>query len=338
VNEPQTILLAVDSFRFDYHLDPIVILYDQAGKRIAYQDDPTTNSAKEPANVDPHLVFHLPKADRYTVRVRDNAFRGNPNYPYRLTLKQAEPDFTAGVVGTDDTLFRGREHIVMVQVRRLEGWNTPVEIRAENLPPGVSGPEKVIVPIEPTRFKGTCGEEHILDGTKIEYPLRIAADAPPGLSKIRFRARGVMDGRVVEHEVIPRYWFKPLTRIMGPAQSPELYATVADLPQVVFETPDRISLRLGEQKTIQVVITRLDGGGEPMELRPVDPPEGLVIEPVMVRAGATLADAKVTISAGGPFSVALEGISAGKLLGRSHPIEIAVSGGTSTREVAADDQ
>jgi hypothetical protein len=338
VDEPQTILLAVDSFRFDYHLDPIVILYDEAGQRLAYQDDPTTNSAKEPANVDPHLVFHLPKAGRYTVRVRDNAFRGDPNYPYRLTLKRAAPDFTAGVVGTDDTLFRGREHIVMVQVRRLEGWNTPVEIRAENLPRGVSGPEKVIVPIEPTRFKGTCGEEHILDGTKIEYPLRIAADAPPGLSKIRFRARSVMDSRVVEHEVIPRYWFKPLTRIMGPAQSPELYATVADLPQVVLETPDRISLRIGEQKTIQVVITRLDGGGEPMELRPVEPPEGLVMEPVMVRAGATLADAKVKVSAGGPFSVVLEGIAAGKFLGRSHPIEIAVSGGTSRREVAADDQ
>ena len=79
-------------------MDPIVIVYDESGKRIAYQDDPTTNSGKEPANVDPHLVVHL-ATGRYTAAVRDNAFLGDPNYPYRLTVKKAEPDFTAGVVG-----------------------------------------------------------------------------------------------------------------------------------------------------------------------------------------------------------------------------------------------
>jgi hypothetical protein len=321
VDEPQTILLAVDSFRFDYHLDPIVILYDETGKRITYQDDPTTNSAKEPANVDPHLVFALPKAGRYIVQVRDTAFRGDPNYPYRLTLKPAEPTFTTGIVGTDDTMFRGREHIVMVQVRRLEGWNTPIEVRVQDLPPGVTGPEYVMVPIEPTRFKGTCAEEHILDGTKVEYPLRVAADAPLGLGRIRFQARGVMDGRVIERQLVPQYWFAPLKRVMGYSQAKAFYATVANMPALVLDAPDKANIPPAGEGTLQVVIARFDGGEAPLELRPVNLSEGLAIEPVTVRAGATLADLKISATGRGPFSAIIEGVSDGKVLGRSFPVE-----------------
>jgi hypothetical protein len=204
------VLLAVDALRLDVHLDPIVVLYDESGKRIAYQDDPTpTNSAKTPANVDPHLVVNL-KPGRYTAFVRDNAFRGDPTYAYRFTMKRAEPDYSAGIVGSDETLFRGKETIVTIRVRRLEGWNTPVEVWAENLPEGVTGPSKVTVPVEPTHFKGTCAEDNILDGTEVDFPLKVAANAPFSVSKITFRARGVMDGRTVEHPVVANYWWRNL--------------------------------------------------------------------------------------------------------------------------------
>ena len=334
VDEPQTMLLAVDSFRFNFHLDAMVLLYDDAGERIAYQDDPTTNSAKEPANVDPHLVFPLPKAGRYTVQVRDTAFRGDPNFPYRLTLKRAEPTFVAGVVGTDDTMFRGRTHNVIVQVRRLEGWNTPVEVRVENLPPGVTGPESVIVPVEPTRFRGTCAEEHILDGTKIEYPLTVSADAPLGLNRLRFRARGEMDGRVVERDLIPQYAFAPLKRIIGFSQGQEMFATIADLPALVLEGPDRTTVPPKGEGTVQVVVSRLDGGETPLELRAVNLPEGLSIEPVTIRAGATLADLKIatTSAGGGPFSAIIEGVADGKVLGRTRPLEIEVRAARSNED------
>jgi len=338
VSEPQTVLFAVDSFRFDYHLDAMVLVYDEAGERIAYQDDPTTNSAKEPANVDPHLVFHLPKAGRYTVQVRDTAYRGDANYPYRLTLKRAEPTFTVGVVGPDDTLFRGRTHNMIVQVRRLEGWNTPVEVCVENLPPGVTGSASVTVPVEPTRFRGTCAEEHILDGTKIEYPLMVAADAPLELFKLRFKARGEMEGRVVEREVVPRYWFAPVKRIMGYAQGREMYATIADLPALVLEVPDRTTVPPGGEATVQVVVSRLDGGESPLELRAVNVPEGISIESVTIRPGATLADMKITAKAGGPgpLSAIIEGVAEGKVLGRTRPLEIEVRAGRARNEDRAD--
>src|SRR5262249_20172175 len=100
VDQPQTVVLQIDSMQLGFLLDPMVAIYDEAGQRIAWQDEPTTCPGREPCNLDPHLVFHLPAAGRYTAMVRDSQYRGDPNYVYRFTLKPAEPDFVATVIGS----------------------------------------------------------------------------------------------------------------------------------------------------------------------------------------------------------------------------------------------
>lgn len=337
VDEPQDVLLAVDALLLHVHLDPIVVLYDDSGKRIAYQDDPTpTNSAKRPANVDPHLVVHL-KPGRYTAFVRDNAFRGDPSYAYRFTMKRAEPDYIAGIVGSDETLFRGKEATVTIRVRRVEGWNTPIEVWAENLPEGVTAPRKVTVPIEPTHFKGTCAEDNILDGTEVEFPLMVATDAPVSLNRIRFRARGVMRGRTVEHPVVATYWWRNTQKIWGPAETSELYATVIDPPQLVLDVPDRVSASRGKPGSIKVVVTRLDEGKAPLELRAANAPGGVVVEPATLQPGGTLVELKVSASIESPASIVLEGTTAGKVLGRSHPILIDPAARAAAAQVTSDE-
>ncbi|HKV53376.1 MAG TPA: DVUA0089 family protein, partial [Candidatus Binataceae bacterium] len=321
VGQPENVLLAVDSFHLGSKMDPIVIVYDQSGKRIAYQDDPTTNSGKEPANVDPHLVVHL-QPGRYTAAVRDNSFLGDPNFPYRLTVKKAEPDFTAALIGTDETLFRGRNNVVQVQVRRLEGWNTPIEVWAENLPAGVTGPGKILVPVEPTHYKGTCGEDLILDGTRIDYPLQVTADAPVGLNLVRFHARGVIDGKTVDHAIVPNYWWSSSRKIWGPAESSDWYATVADRPLVVLGVPDRVNAPKGKPGAIPVVVTRLDDGQAPLELRAPQPPAGVTVEPATVLPGGTLASVKISAAIDKPVSIVLEAVTAGKVIGQTHRILI----------------
>jgi hypothetical protein len=336
VDQPQDVLLAVDSFHLGFHMDPIVIVYDASGKRIAYQDDPTTNSGKEPADVDPHLVVHL-QPGRYTAAVRDNAFLGDPNFPYRLTVKKAEPDFTAGLIGTDETLFRGRDNIVQVQVRRLEGWNAPIEVWAENLPEGVTGPAKVIVPVEPTHYKGTCGEDLILDGTRVDYPLKVTAGAHPGLNLVRFHARGVINGKTVDHVVTPNYWWSSTRKIWGPAENTEWYATIADRPLVVLGVPDRVNAPKGKSGSIPVVITRLDDGDAPLELRVIPAPAGVAVETATVRPGGTLADIKVTATIEKPVSIVLEAVTAGKVIGHSHPIVVDPAAKAGRAGVATDE-
>jgi hypothetical protein len=214
---------------------------------------------------------------------------------------------------------------VSVRVRRLEGWNTPVEVWAVTLPSGVTGPAKVVVPPIATHYKGTCGEDIALDGTEIEFPLHVSADAPGGLSQIRFRARGVMDGRTVEHVVHANYSWTSTQKIWGPAETVELFATIADAPELVLDVPDRVSGLPGKPATFKVIVTRLDQSDAPLQLRAVRLPAGLVLDPVMVPAGATLVDIPFTAAAGtAPF--ALEGVAMGHVLGTTHPVTIDTAG------------
>jgi hypothetical protein len=278
VDGPRKIVVDVESMNLGYLLDPLVAVYDAAGKRIAYQDDPTTNTGKEPANMDPHLVVDLPRAGRYTLAVRDAQFRGEPSFLYRVTLKEAEPDFQVRVVGAHTTLYRGKVNTVHVRVRRIEGWDQPVEIRVENLGPGITAPARVAEPVN-TAYKGTCGETHYLDGTNVEIPITVSGDARLDLRQIRFVGRGVREGKTVEREGRARYW-KSRIRLLGDAVETPLYAAVADLPGVLLEAPRQV--RAGAKAT--VIVTRLDESGAPLRL------EGEGVAAVEVPAGVTRAE------------------------------------------------
>lgn len=305
VDGPEDVVLSVESMNLGFLLDPLVAVYDESGKRIAWQDEPTTNTGKEPANLDPHLSLRLPRAGRYTVAIRDSQFRGDATFLYRLTMKKAEPDFSVRIVGAHATLYRGRENTVNVRVRRLEGWNTPVEIWAEGLPRGVTAPRLIAEP-KNTSYTGTCGEIHYLDGTNVAAPITVAADASLDLSRVVFRARGVMAGRTVEREARARYW-KSRIRVTGDAEEPALFATVADLPGVVFQTPERSGL--GKST---VILTRLDESGGDLVI------EGDGVAPVVVPAGVTRAEVVFTRAG----EIVLNGRVGERVLGRSAPVRV----------------
>lgn len=305
VDGPEDVVLSVESMNLGFLLDPLVAVYDEAGKRIAWQDEPTTNTGKEPANLDPHLALRLPKAGRYTVAIRDSQFRGDATFLYRLTLKKAEPDFAVRIVGAHTTLYRGRENTVNVRVRRLEGWNTPVEVWAEGLPAGVTAPRMIAEP-KNTSYTGTCGEIHYLDGTNVAVPFRVAADASLDMSRVVFKARGVMAGRTVEREARARYW-KSRIRVTGDAEEPALLATVADLPGMVFQTPERAGLG-----KLTVILTRLDETDGDLVI------DGDGVAPVTVPAGVTRAEVVFTRAG----EIVLNGRVGGRVLGRSAPVRV----------------
>jgi len=305
VDKAEDVVLTVESMNLGFLLDPLVAVYDEAGKRIAWQDEPTTNTGKEPANLDPHLAIRLPAAGRYRVAIRDSQFRGDATFLYRLTVKRAEPDFSIRVVGAHSTLYRGKPNIVNVRVRRLEGWNTPVEVWAEGLPEGVSAPRMTAEP-KNTSYTGTCGEIHYLDGTNVAIPVMVRGDTPLDLTRVTFRARGVMNGRTVEREARSRYW-KSRIKVTGDAVEAGLFATVADLPGVVFQTPERTGVGKAT-----VIVTRQDESEEPLAL------DGDGVEPQLIPVGVTRAEVHFTR----PGEIVLNGRVAGRVIGRSHPVRV----------------
>jgi hypothetical protein len=321
VDRPETIVLEAHAMQLDFLTDPLVAIYDEAGKRLAYQDDPTTNTGKEPANMDPHLVFKLPKPGRYVAMIRDAQFRGDPAFLYRLTMKYAEPDFSLRTIGTDETLYRGRTNSVLVRVRRLEGWNAPVEVWAENLPTGVRA-KAVVAEAKNTPYTGTCGETHYLDGTNLEFQFEVDSDAPVTISQIRFRGRGVFKGRTVERVSRARY-FKRRIRHVGDAEEDNLRVVVADAPGVVLDVPRSLTLKKGGDASFTAVVTRLDDSGtEPLELTLQAAAEGLTLEAMEVPKSSTRAEIKLRAADMAPGEFVLVGSVNGTVLGKSHPVRV----------------
>ena len=320
VDRPKTVVLDAHSMQLGFPLDPLVAIYDENGKRIAYQDDPTTNTGKEPANMDPHLVFALPKAGRYTAMVRDAEFRGNPAFLYRLTMKEAEPDFSIRVVGTEETLYRGRTNEVRVIVRRLEGWNAPVEVWAENLPAGVHM-KPVTAEVKNSTYTGTCGETHYLDGTNLDMQFVVDRDAPFSLAEIRFRGRGVFNGKTVERTGQARY-FKSRIRHIGVAEQEDLRVAVADAPGVVLDVPRDLSLK-NNTASFTAIVTRLDEGNkDPLELSLEAVTGGLSMEPLTVPVSSTRADVTLRGVEKAPGEFVLVARAGGAVIGKSHPIKV----------------
>ena len=231
----------------------------------------------EPPNLDSYLVYTFEKAGRYIAMIRDCAERGNPNYVYRLAIYPGQPDFDLRSLTPELTLFRGRTVPLPVRVRRFGGWSTPVEVWVDNLPPGVTS-EKMTAEPKDTIVKDNCALDRQLDGTNVDLPLRIAIDAPAGDYPIRLHARGVIDGKVVEHTAVILYWWEHVGKVTGAVEEQKLVATVTDLPAVVFEAPEALSVAQGKVARLRVQVRRYDDGKSPLKIEPESPIDGVKFE------------------------------------------------------------
>ena len=320
-DEPGKFVLAADAMRLGFPLDPLVSLHDAQGRRLAYQDEPNTNNGLQPSNLDPHLVVDIPTAGDYIARIRDFAYRGSPDFVYRFTIKRVEPDFEVRVHEPDETFFRGHESRVKVRVRRLEGWDSPVEIRVENLPAGVTA-QAVTANPKNTTYLGGCAETHTIDGTDVEVPIHVATDAPGAQQELHFIARGVQNGKVVEKEAWTRYRWHGAD--WQDAETGRLLATLADAPLVVLDTPGTLKLSNKREGNFELLIKRFDGGSQPLLLtasgKDAEAWE-LTIDPVA--PATTKAQVKFRLRAGAaPASLVFSGTTGGRVLGQSPEIHI----------------
>ncbi len=295
VRAGERLVFDVDSMKLGFLDDPLVAVYTPDGKLLASHDDRLQQNGDEPPNLDSYLVYTFEKAGRYIAMIRDCAERGNPNYVYRLAIHPGQPDFDLKSLTPELTLFRGRTVPLPVRVRRFGGWSTPVEVWADNLPPGVTS-EKMTAEPKDTIVKDNCALDRQLDGTNVNLPLHIAADAPAGDYPIRLYARGVMDGKVVERTAEILYWWEHVGKVTGAVEDQKLVATVTDLPAVVFEAPESLSVAQGKVARLRVQVRRYDDGKSPLKIEPESPIEGVKFENNELPPGMVTAELKLTAS------------------------------------------
>ena len=249
--------------------------------------------------------------------------RGHPDYVYRLLIEPVEPDFELKALTPSPTLFRGKTNSLVVRVKRLGGWDTPVDVWIENPPPGVQAERGVAEP-KNTPYKGTCAEDMWTDGTNVELRLKVAEDAPGGFHPIRVRARGESGGKEVEREAEILFRWGSVGKIYGPTTDQELLAAVTDLPPVILETPENVSIAPGKIGRLKVIATRFAEPEAAIALKPRSLPSGVTMENSVIPPGTPLVDLLVKVSetaAPGKYPLILQAGSTS-----SPPIELTIEG------------
>ncbi|MDA1015739.1 MAG: PPC domain-containing protein, partial [Planctomycetota bacterium] len=130
--------------RINGRADPYLVVVDDKGNRINELDDFGHRiNAFDGHLRDPSGMVNLGAKRKYKVLVQDRYRRGGARYQYVLAIQKQRPDFYAAVIHSQNpgpggtTIWRGGSVYLDVIVHQQQGYNEPITITAENLPPGL---------------------------------------------------------------------------------------------------------------------------------------------------------------------------------------------------------
>ena len=218
VSETGSYGLDVYCERINGRADPYLVVVDDKGNRVSELDDFGHRiNAFDGHLRDPVGMINLTEKRTYRVLVQDRYRRGGARYQYVLAIRKAQPDFYAAVIhgqnpgpgGTN--IWRGGSVLMDVVIHQHHGYNEPITITAENLPPGVD--------LQPTVINNNSR------GTLV---ISAADDAPEFVGPIRLIATGKRGEALLRRDVRPytRVWTDPGMNSSRPTR--ELVVAVRD--------------------------------------------------------------------------------------------------------------
>jgi hypothetical protein len=83
------------------------------------------------------LHFTAPADGEYQVRIRDVQGLGGENFAYRLTVRRPRPDFRLAVNPRNPNVPVGGSIPLTITAFRMDGFNGPIAVALEDLPPGL---------------------------------------------------------------------------------------------------------------------------------------------------------------------------------------------------------
>jgi hypothetical protein len=188
---------------------------------------------------DSHLDFVVPRDGEYLVHIKDVRGQESEDFAYRLTVREAYPDFMLSADPGSPNVPRGGRIPVVVTADRREGFDGPIEVDAQNLPPGVKG-------IPATIASGQYSTVLILEVPETPSG-RGATDAEPGrATPFQIVGRGKVGGRV-------------LIRVAD-AEEPLRVVSVMPSPDVIVAArPQQVELEAGKEVTVTLQVDRRNG-------------------------------------------------------------------------------
>lgn len=195
---------------------------------------------------DSRLLFNPPSDGEYLVRLRDaRSFQG-ADYRYQLKIRYPAPDFSVAMNTTELKIHPGTGREIGFTATRLEGFDGPIEIVAENLPPGFALSDPVIVQDEQRQAFAS-----LLAAPDAVMPTEDA------VAKIRFLARASIHGNVVQHEI---GGLKTLARLENAKIRVRILSDEQHTAAITEHTPE-LTVWAGETVKAWVQVERLDHNG-----------------------------------------------------------------------------
>lgn len=114
-----------------FPLRGVLKVLDEAGKTMATAEPNEKGRVTE-------LAFTPPADGRYVLSVEDEHGHGGVRFVYRLTLEEAQPDFDLSVAADNFVLAADKPLEIPVTLAVRDGLAEAIEIKAIDLPPGVS--------------------------------------------------------------------------------------------------------------------------------------------------------------------------------------------------------
>jgi hypothetical protein len=314
-----TFVFGAQSMKLGYHLDPTVTLLDDRGEKLAFADDPGADERSDEYQLDHDLSYRFQKDGVYVVAVRDGMYRGGEQLVYRLTVERKPPDFIVELREPTKTLYVGQDDTIQVRVRRRADWSGPVDVWLEGLAAGVVAEKRTAEP-KNTIVKDTCGVDREVDGTIVLLPVH-ASNASPARSEFVVKARGVVNGAVVERTGVVRYEHAAAGYTYGPMEVQKAELTVVPPPRVLLTLSDRIDIDPGQATAVPVsvrrfgdaksAVIRLRTKGSGLKQAEVELPEGARTTKLPVAIADASKSARLIVEAVG---------SDGQVLGESAPV------------------
>jgi hypothetical protein len=216
------------------------------------------------------LVFEAPESGEYIVKVRDALGRGGRRFAYRLMLREPAADFDIAMSPERPNIAPGGRIPISVRARRRDGFEGPVRVRVEGLPPGFAAPEAEI------------GEGQLV----VDLPLTATADAAstPWGTNFRVVAETTIGGRRIER-----------TTEMGPIS---VTARPADV--IIQADRRRLVVRPGEWVELEARVERFNEFDSRVPVDVVNLPFGARVmdtglNGILVRVGETRRTMKIYV-------------------------------------------
>jgi len=199
---------------------------------------------------DSRLMFDPPASGDYLLRIRDaRDFQGN-DFKYQLIIRTPQPDFSVETSESEVTLYPQVGHELNFKATRLDGYDGPIEITAENLPEGFSFSGPVEIQNEQLQAFGVL----IAEKDAVEPSEDI-------VKQIRFVAKAGIAERDIVHEIGGLKTLKlgaapkVIVRILSAEQQ-----AAGSTEQTLEQTPE-LTVWAGETQRAFIQVERLDHDG-----------------------------------------------------------------------------